>query len=44
MRAVVVEGPERDELYARQKERMPGFGDYEARTERIIPVIALVPR
>jgi deazaflavin-dependent oxidoreductase (nitroreductase family) len=42
--AVVVEGAERDALFARQVERMPGFGDYQANTDRVIPVIALVRR
>ncbi len=44
VRAVVLEGNERDELFARQKERMPGFADYEAKTDRVIPVIALEAR
>jgi len=42
-RAVVITGPERDELYARQVERRPAFGDYERMTTRIIPAIALEP-
>ena len=42
-RAVVVTGPQRDELYARQAERLPAFADYERRTKRTIPVIALEP-
>jgi len=36
-----VTGDERDRIYARQKELMPGFADYEAKTTRTIPVIAL---
>jgi deazaflavin-dependent oxidoreductase (nitroreductase family) len=32
---------ERQALYARQTERMTGFGDYPKRTNRRIPVIAL---
>ncbi|MCI0634892.1 MAG: nitroreductase family deazaflavin-dependent oxidoreductase [Actinobacteria bacterium] len=32
---------EREELYARQVERVPGFADYPKRTNRRIPVIAL---
>jgi deazaflavin-dependent oxidoreductase (nitroreductase family) len=43
VKAVVITGPERDELYARQVEKMPAFGDYERKTERTIPVIALEP-
>jgi deazaflavin-dependent oxidoreductase (nitroreductase family) len=39
--AVPLEGPERDEAYARQVEVMPGFGDYERKTSRTIPVVAL---
>ena len=37
------EGPERDELYARQVARMPGFAGYEEKTKGIrkIPVIVL---
>lgn len=43
VRARVITGPERDELYARQVERRPGFADYEKKTTRTIPVIALEP-
>ncbi|GHO80671.1 hypothetical protein KSD_84420 [Ktedonobacter sp. SOSP1-85] len=39
--ATEVAGEERDQLYARIVERMPGFGDYEKKTTRKIPVIAL---
>jgi len=39
--AVPLEGAERDEAYARQVAVMPGFGDYEKKTDRTIPVIAL---
>jgi deazaflavin-dependent oxidoreductase (nitroreductase family) len=42
-RARVTEGDERDRLWARQKELMPGFADYEARTSRQIPVVVLEP-
>jgi deazaflavin-dependent oxidoreductase (nitroreductase family) len=41
VRATVVTGPERDELYARQVERRPDFAKYEDKTTRKIPVIAL---
>lgn len=37
----IIEGKERDELYARQEVLMPGFKDYRLNTSRIIPVIAL---
>ncbi|HEY8543711.1 MAG TPA: nitroreductase family deazaflavin-dependent oxidoreductase [Acidimicrobiales bacterium] len=44
MRARVAEGAERDELWEQQKQRMPGFADYEARTTRRIPVVVLERR
>jgi deazaflavin-dependent oxidoreductase (nitroreductase family) len=34
-------GTERDALYARQATLYPAFADYQRRTKRIIPVIAL---
>ena len=34
-------GPERDRLWAAHVEEMPGFGEYPAKTERIIPMIVL---
>jgi deazaflavin-dependent oxidoreductase (nitroreductase family) len=40
-RARVAEGDERDRIFARQKEIMPGFADYETRTTRVIPVVIL---
>jgi deazaflavin-dependent oxidoreductase (nitroreductase family) len=40
--AVEITGPERDALFAKQVERMPGFKTYEEATTRVIPVIALV--
>jgi deazaflavin-dependent oxidoreductase (nitroreductase family) len=43
VRAVEVTGVERDRLYAQQAELYPGFKDYEAKTSRVIPVVALVP-
>jgi deazaflavin-dependent oxidoreductase (nitroreductase family) len=39
--ASVVEGSERDRIYAEQVSRYPGFGEYQDKTERIIPVVAL---
>jgi deazaflavin-dependent oxidoreductase (nitroreductase family) len=42
-RARVTEGEERDRLWSRQKELMPGFADYEAKTTREIPVVVLEP-
>jgi deazaflavin-dependent oxidoreductase (nitroreductase family) len=43
VKVVELHGRERDELYARQAERYPGFGEYQARTKRVIPVLALAP-
>jgi deazaflavin-dependent oxidoreductase (nitroreductase family) len=37
-------GSERDRLYDRQTELSPQFAQYQAKTERVIPVIALTPR
>jgi deazaflavin-dependent oxidoreductase (nitroreductase family) len=39
--ARVAEGEERERIWEKQKERFPGFADYEQRTERQIPVIIL---
>lgn len=41
--ARVAEGEERDRLWARQKQEMPGFAEYEAATTRQIPVVVLEP-
>jgi deazaflavin-dependent oxidoreductase (nitroreductase family) len=38
-----VTGAERDRLFREQVKRMPGFGDYEKNTTRVIPVIQLRP-
>jgi deazaflavin-dependent oxidoreductase (nitroreductase family) len=39
-----VAGPaEREPIWQRQKERYPGFAEYEQRTEREIPVVILDP-
>jgi deazaflavin-dependent oxidoreductase (nitroreductase family) len=40
-RAVVIEGAERDRLFAEQVKRFPAFADYQAKITRTIPVIAL---
>jgi deazaflavin-dependent oxidoreductase (nitroreductase family) len=40
-RATIITGQERDRLYARQVERRPAFADYERKTSRKIPAIAL---
>ena len=36
-----LQGEERDRLYAAQAEVMPNFAEYQAKTKRVIPVIAL---
>ena len=41
--ARVAEGEERDRLWERQKQEMPGFAEYEAATSRQIPVVVLEP-
>jgi deazaflavin-dependent oxidoreductase (nitroreductase family) len=38
-----VTGAERDELYGRQSSRYPQFAEYQAKTDRLIPVVALEP-
>ena len=40
-RAEVVSEPERTELYWKVASLYPGFAEYESRTDRVIPVIAL---
>lgn len=42
--ATVLTGEERDRLYARQAELYPQFADYQKKTTRKIPVIALERR
>jgi deazaflavin-dependent oxidoreductase (nitroreductase family) len=39
--AVVLEGDERDHAFARAVEADPGWADYQAKTSRVIPVVAL---
>lgn len=41
VKAVVTSGEERDRLYAKQAKQNPGFADYEKKTTRQIPVVAL---
>lgn len=36
-----ITGAERDEIYAKQVEAAPQFGDYQSKTTRLIPVIEL---
>ncbi|MFF0448931.1 nitroreductase/quinone reductase family protein [Streptomyces sp. NPDC004609] len=40
-RAVVLEGEERDDAFARAVEFDAGWGEYQSRTTRVIPVVAL---
>ena len=41
--ARVADGGERDRIWTRQKELIPGFADYEEKTPRPIPVVILEP-
>jgi deazaflavin-dependent oxidoreductase (nitroreductase family) len=38
---IEAEGTERDRLWAEHVAEMPGFGDYPAKTDRIIPMVIL---
>jgi deazaflavin-dependent oxidoreductase (nitroreductase family) len=40
-KATELTGAERDEKYAEQARRYPGFAEYELKTNRVIPVVAL---
>jgi deazaflavin-dependent oxidoreductase (nitroreductase family) len=42
--ATELDRAERDEKYAEQARRYPGFAEYEKRTTRVIPVVALTRR
>jgi deazaflavin-dependent oxidoreductase (nitroreductase family) len=44
VRAREAEGEERDRIWDRQVREMPGFGEYEERAGRRIPVVVLEPR
>jgi deazaflavin-dependent oxidoreductase (nitroreductase family) len=37
-----VNGPEREKLYERQASIYPNFAEYQSKTKRVIPVIALI--
>jgi deazaflavin-dependent oxidoreductase (nitroreductase family) len=41
VRARVADGEERNRIWERQKQLMPGFADYEQKTARQIPVVVL---
>ena len=43
-RAEEITGPERDALYKRQASIYPTFAEYQQKTKRMIPVVALVPK
>ncbi|HEY2056202.1 MAG TPA: nitroreductase family deazaflavin-dependent oxidoreductase [Solirubrobacterales bacterium] len=42
--ATEVTGDERDRIYEIQKQQQPQFAEYEANTDRLIPVIELTPK
>lgn len=39
--ARVTEGAEREQIWEKQKQDHPAFADYEASTDRVIPVVVL---
>ncbi|MFF7469192.1 nitroreductase/quinone reductase family protein [Streptomyces sp. NPDC008092] len=41
--AVELRGAERDTAFAEQARRYPGFAGYQRKTQRVIPVVALIP-
>ena len=43
LHARVTSGDERERLWSAQKQEYPGFADYEAKTDREIPVVVLEP-
>ena len=43
VRARIADDVERDTIWETQKQRYPGFADYEASTTRQIPVVILEP-
>jgi deazaflavin-dependent oxidoreductase (nitroreductase family) len=44
VRATVAEGPERGRLWSLMTEDWPAYDDYQARTDREIPLVVLAPR
>jgi deazaflavin-dependent oxidoreductase (nitroreductase family) len=42
--ALITDGDERERLFSKQKQLMPQFADYEQKTSRQIPVVALTPK
>ena len=43
VKARVLEGEEREPIWTKQKQLMPGFAEYEQKTSRQIPVVLLEP-
>jgi len=41
--ARIATGAERDRIWTTQKQVSPGFGEYEHKTDRVIPVVVLEP-
>ena len=41
--ATVLVGAERDQVFASIVQQAPGFGEYQTKTDRVIPVVALQP-
>jgi len=44
VKAEEIQGPERDRLYERQASLYPAFAEYQRKTKRVIPVIALTTK
>jgi deazaflavin-dependent oxidoreductase (nitroreductase family) len=42
--ALPVSGEDRDRIYEEQGRRYPGFAEYQQKTERLIPVVELLPK
>lgn len=42
--ARVLDAQEREPVWEEQKAQYPGFADYEAKTDRVIPVVMLTRR
>jgi deazaflavin-dependent oxidoreductase (nitroreductase family) len=42
--ALPVSGEDRDRIYEEQARRYPGFAEYQQNTERLIPVVELLPK
>jgi hypothetical protein len=42
--ALPVSGEDRDRIYREQARRYPGFVEYQRNTERLIPVVELLPK